>query len=140
MIVRILSNSATFNGVSYNTDKVDSGKGELMQAANFGALHGLDEWKPEDYKNYFKMISGVNKRVTGPQFHAVISAKGKEYNKQDLTLIAGQWLEQMGYSKQPFLIVSHNDTENNHVHIVSTRIGRDGKKEAWVLFYNKPKA
>jgi hypothetical protein len=128
MIVRILSTSAAFSGVNYNTDKVDSGKGELMQVSNFWALQGLDELRPEDYKNYLKMVSARNARVKGPQFHAAISAKGKEHRKHDLTLIANQWLEHMGYAKQPFLIVFHKDTDNNHVHIVSTRIGRDGKK------------
>jgi Relaxase/Mobilisation nuclease domain len=128
MVVRILSNSASFNGINYNTDKVDKGKGELLQVSNFGALQGLSELRPEDYKNYLKLLSAGNKRVAGPQFHAVISAKGKEYSKHDLTGIANQWLEQMGYGKQPFLIVFHKDTANNHVHIVSTRIDRNGKK------------
>src|SRR6202012_993994 len=84
--------------------------------------------KPEDYRGYLQAISSQNKRVSFPQFHAVISAKGKQYDKEALTEIATQWLESMGYGDQPYLIVYHKDTANNHVHIVTTRIGRDGKK------------
>jgi hypothetical protein len=128
MVIRILSSAASFQGVSYNTDKVDKNKGELMKVANFGPLQGLDKLRPEDYKNYLKMLSAQNKRVSQPQFHAVISAKGRTYDKTALTEIATQWLASMGYAGQPYLIVYHNDTNNNHVHMVSTRIDRNGKK------------
>ncbi|WP_345951249.1 relaxase/mobilization nuclease domain-containing protein [Mucilaginibacter sp. PAMB04274] len=128
MIVRILSSSATFNGVIYNTDKVDRGQGELMLVRNFGSLQGLERLRPEDYRNYLKMLSARNTRVVKPQFHAAISAKGKTYDPEALTDIAVKWLEAMGYGEQPYLVVFHKDTDNHHVHVVSTRIGRDGKK------------
>ncbi|RYX87498.1 hypothetical protein EON73_01265 [bacterium] len=128
MIVKILSSSASFNGVEYNTEKVDKGKGELMVAENFSPLEGMKNLRPEDYKGYLKLVSSKNSKVEKPQFHAVISGKGKEYNKQQLTDIGHKWLNEMGYGKNPFLIVYHKDTENNHVHLVSTRIDKQGKK------------
>jgi hypothetical protein len=74
------------------------------------------------------MISGLNKRISDPQFHAAISAKERTYNKQTLTKIAVLWLKEMGYGEQPYLIVFHKDTGNNHVHMVSTRVDRNGVK------------
>ena len=128
MIVKILTSSASFNGVNYNANKVDRNKGELMKVANFGPLQGLGTLRPQDYINYLKLLSAQNKRISKPQFHAVISAKGKAYDKVSLTAIAEDWLKEMGYGKQPYLIVYHKDTENNHVHMVTTRVQRDGKK------------
>ena len=99
-----------------------------MQVANFGPLQGLEKLGPQDYINYLNMISALNKNISKPQFHAVISAKGKSYDKHTLTKIAIAWLNEMGYSSQPYLIVFHKDTEHNHVHMVSTRVDRNGVK------------
>ena len=128
MIVHILPPADGFPAVSYNTDKVDINKGELMKVANFGALQGLMKVRPEDYKNYLAMISATNKHVKRPQFHVVISAEGSSYDKNQLTAIGEEWLAQMGYEKQPYLVIFHKDTANNHIHLVTSRIGHSGKK------------
>lgn len=128
MIAKILNGSASFAGVSYNTNKIDRNKGELMLAANFGPLQGLAKLRPQDYVNYLKMIAALNKNISDPQFHATLSAKEKSYDKHTLTKVAVDWMKEMGYGKQPYLVVFHKDTGNNHVHLVSVRIDRDGVK------------
>ena len=128
MIVKILAPSATFKGVRYNTDKVDKDKGELMKVSGFGALQGLQHLRPADYVGYLQAQSSGSSRTKYPQLHAVISCKGRSHNKEQLTSIAEQWLDGMGYGKQPYLLVFHKDTANNHIHIVSTRVDRKGKK------------
>ena len=128
MIVKILSSSATFAGVRYNHEKMQAGKGELLKVRNFGSLMGLDKIGPTDYINYLKAVSAVNKRVTKPQFHAVISAKGRAVSKEELLSTAEKWLMEMGYAENPYLVIFHKDTENNHVHIVSTRVDKNGRK------------
>lgn len=128
MIVKILRPSATFKGVSYNTTKIENEKGELMKVENFGALQALEQLRPKDYINYLEARSKTSARIKYPQFHAVISCKGKSHSKEQLTEIASSWLKGMGYGNQPYLLVFHKDTDNNHIHIVSTRIDEYGKK------------
>jgi Relaxase/Mobilisation nuclease domain len=128
MIVKIFDPSATFKGVSYNTNKIENEKGELMKVENFGALQGLENLRPQDYINYLEARSATSARIKYPQFHAVISCRGKTHSKEQLTGLATDWLKGMGYEKQPYLLVFHKDTSNNHIHIVSTRIGENGKK------------
>jgi hypothetical protein len=128
MIVKILGSSATFAGVRYNHEKMRSGKGELLKVRNFGSLMGLDKIGPQDFINYLKAVSMVNKRVSKPQFHAVISAKGKTTSKEELLDTSEKWMTEMGYGENPYLVIFHSDTENNHVHIVSTRINKNGRK------------
>jgi hypothetical protein len=120
--------SRTFAGVKYNTDKVDRNTGELMLIANFGAIQSLANPRPQDLVNYLLMISAQNKVIKNTQFHAVISARGREYTKQELTKAAVMWLKEMKYGDQPYLIVFHKDTDNHHVHMVSSRVGKDGKQ------------
>ena len=128
MVVRFLSSTASFAGVGYNTNKMDKNTGELILVKNFGALQGLDHLRPKDYVNYLKMITAQNSRIKMPQFHVAISAKGQSHTKQELADVAVKWMDSMGFEKQPYLVVFHKDTDNNHVHIVSTRIDKQGKK------------
>lgn len=128
MRVKILSSTSSFNGVTYNTNKTQNEKGELTRLRNFGYLQDTKEVGPNEVKNYLIAHSNRNTLVKDKQFHAMISCKGREYFKEELTDIAHEWIDKMGYGDNPFLIVFHKDTANNHVHIVSSRIDRHGKK------------
>jgi hypothetical protein len=128
MIVKFLRKSASFGGVRYNTNKVNSDQGELLSTRNFDALQGLTELRPQDYINYLEAVSSMSSRVKYPQLHVVISAKGKQHASGELSAVAHDWMQGMGYGEQPYLVILHSDTANHHVHIVSTRVGKDGKK------------
>ncbi|OCA69109.1 hypothetical protein BBI01_18035 [Chryseobacterium artocarpi] len=128
MIVKILNRSSQeFNGVLYNDKKIEKGKGELLKMKNFPS-HINSSSGTQDVKNYLKAISKNNQRVKNPQFHATISAQGRSYSKEQLALTADKFMEKMGYGEQPYIVVFHNDTPNNHVHIVSTRVHKDTSK------------
>ena len=51
-----------------------------------------------------------------------------EYSAEDLKNVALQYINKMGYGNNPYMIYFHSDTENNHVHIVSTRVQKNGQK------------
>lgn len=128
MRAKILSSTSSFKGVTYNTNKTQNEKGELMRLRNFGYLQDTKEIGPNEVKNYLIAHSNRNSLVRDKQFHAMISCKEREYTKEELTDIAHEWVDKMGYGQNPFLIVFHKDTANNHVHIVSSRIDKGGKK------------
>lgn len=129
MIVKIMNPAGShFEGVNYNDKKIDKGKGELMLMKNFPSFINENSDK-QQVRDYLKAISSGNKKVLKPQFHATISTKFREHSKDELTKIADDFMDELGYGKQPFILVFHNDTENNHIHIVTTRVDKQtGKK------------
>ena len=128
MIVKLMKPAgANFPGVDYNDKKIDKGKGELMLMNNFPSFINQDSGK-QKVRDYLKAIS-QSRKVQKPQFHAVISTKFQEHSKEELTRISEDFMEKMGYGQQPYIAVFHQDTENNHIHIVSTRVDKKtGKK------------
>lgn len=119
---------ASFPGVNYNDKKINSGKGELMLMKNFPSFINESSDK-QQVRDYLRAISVGNKKIIKPQFHAMISTKFQEHSKEELAEIAENFMREMGYGDQPFTVVFHSDTDNNHVHIVSTRVDKStGKK------------
>lgn len=130
MIATILVSSSTFHAVEYNQQKVSEGKAELLEMSNFNLLSLSDSYTAKNLQDYLMDYSRRNTRIKNPQFHVVISCKGRTYSFPELVGIAHQYLHDMGYDQeeQPLLIYGHHDTDNNHIHIITSRIAPDGHK------------
>ena len=130
MIATILPSSTNFHAVEYNEMKVAKGKAELIEMSNFGYIGMLGSYTPEDLTNYLVSYSASNSRIKNAQFHLAISCKGNEYSQEELVRIAKQYLKEMGYGEpgQPVLIYAHHDTDNNHIHVITSRVDPHGKK------------
>lgn len=124
-----MKSSASFQAVYYNENKVKEQKAELLTAANFHTMGtNLTHLSRSEYIAYFNKISNLNSRVKNRQFHAVLSTKEQAHTAQELKAIGEAYIKQMGYSENPYLIYFHQDTEHNHIHIVSTRVDKNGGK------------
>lgn len=127
MVVKILKSAKGFAGIGYNEGRVKEGEAKLLSALNFGAAKELFT-SINDYRNYLESWSGRNHRIKKPQFHVVLSCKGRSMSGEQLQSVAAQWLKDMGYGEVPALIYLHSNTKNTHIHIVTTRVGKDGNK------------
>ena len=131
MIATILQSSKSFRAVRYNEDKVNEGGARLLEASNFPhyLFNGFGIGNNQSMiRKFFIDYSARNQRKKNPQFHVAISCEGKTWTDEQLLNFAHRWLKEMGYEGQPTLIYFHQDTDNNHLHIVTSRVGQDGKK------------
>ena len=129
MIATILPSSTTFHAVDYNECKVSEGVAELLEMKGFDLID--QSYTPDELKQFLLDYTfQYNDRIKKPQFHLAISCRGDEYSYEQLLDIAHQYLREMGYGEdgQPILIYAHHDTDNHHLHIVTSRIAPDGHK------------
>ena len=62
-------------------------------------------------------------------FHCSLNPHPDEkLSDETLTQIAKEYMEILGYGKQPYIVFKHNDIAREHIHIVSLRIDGEGKK------------
>ena len=92
-------------------------------------LHKFGLSANEEITRYLKDKSETygNSRTIRFQLHLSASAKGKAMSPQELTDFAQELMSGIGYGNQPYFVYSHHDTDNNHIHIVTTRIQPNGK-------------
>lgn len=130
MIATILPSSAVFHAIDYNERKVARGDATLIEMSNIYGLSGFGPYTPDELRQYMIEYSSRNDRIKKPQFHVAVSCRGHEYSVEQLREFAHRYLEKMGYAndRQPLVIYAHYDTENTHIHIVTSRVAPDGHK------------
>ncbi len=138
MIVKKLGmvSGGGFPGAGYNERKVAEGVARLMAMENVdAAMHHKVELLHEagfdcagEIEKYLKERSRTygNTKTTRFQFHIAASVKGQVMSADELTDFARQLMAEAGYGRQPYFVYYHHDTDNNHVHILSTRIQPNG--------------
>ena len=101
MVAKITIGSSFFGAIKYNADKVNEGKGQ---------------WMPKQT------------RTEKPVLHVSLNPHPDDkLTDGDLTAIAHEYMERMGYSDQPYIIVKHEDIDRHHIHIVSVRVNEQGR-------------
>ena len=129
MIATILTSAQGFPAVGYNERKVRHGNAMLLEITNFGNVSKFGNPTTSELTGFLEAYSS-NTRVKNPQFHLVLSCKGDEMTNDQLVEFAHEYMREMGYGEpgQPLLIYAHNDTDNNHIHVITSRVNPSGKK------------
>jgi len=73
-------------------------------------------------------FQGQRNATTNRYAHISLNLPHREnINDRTFLKISTEYMENMGYGAQPYIVVRHNDTEHEHVHIVTTNVKDDGQ-------------
>ena len=84
----------------------------------------------KDLIRQFVEVSKLNPKVSKPVFHLTISlahADANKLNNQAKADIAATLAKDFGFHHNQYVVITHEDTKHEHLHIVANRIGYDGK-------------
>ena len=128
MIAKI---SATVNlggALGYNFKKVEKGEASVLLAAE---LYQDKEGRYTMEEVFADMEALIPKkcRTKKTVFHCSLNPHPDEkLSDEQLVQIAKEYMETLGYSKQPYIVFKHNDIAREHIHIVSLRVDSRGRK------------
>jgi hypothetical protein len=128
MVAKISSGSSIFGALAYNQTKVDE------QQAKVILTNRMIEPRDGNYSvgicmRSFEPYMAANQKTENPILHISLNPDPKDILTDDqLSEIAQEYMEKMGYGNQPFIVFKHEDIDRHHLHIVSVRVDENGKK------------
>ncbi len=127
MVTKISSGSSLYGVLAYNQIKVDDQKASVIFTNRM--------IEPQDgiydmgiCMRSFEPYLLANIKTEKPVLHISINPDPKDILSDDqLSSIAQEYMQKMGYGDQPFIVYKHEDIDRKHIHIVSLRVDETGK-------------
>ena len=128
MIAKISATENLGGALGYNFKKVEKGEANILLAAElYQSKEG--RYTMEDVLADMETLVPKKCRTKKAVFHCSLNPHPDEkLSDEQLTQIAKEYMEALGYGNQPYIVFKHNDIAREHIHIVSLRIDGEGKK------------
>jgi hypothetical protein len=127
MIAKISTGNSPRGALVYNCEKVEEGHAQILctnkiwQREGTAAANRL-AWMLEKK-------AAINKNTKNAFVHISLNpSPDDDLTDEQLTEIAQEYMQKMGYGEQPYIIFKHEDIDRHHLHIVTTNIDAQGKK------------
>ena len=128
MIAKISATENLGGALGYNFKKVEKGEASILLAAElYQDREG--RYTMEDVLADMQAVIPEKCRTKKMVFHCSLNPHPDEkLSDETLMQIAKEYMEALGYGKQPYIVFKHNDIAREHIHIVSLRVDGEGKK------------
>ncbi|CAI9678669.1 relaxase/mobilization nuclease domain-containing protein [Elizabethkingia anophelis] len=128
MIARIGRGANMIGVLSYNQLKVDQNKGQILATNRIWETPD-DKYTVAQLFRSFAPYLMANLRTEKPVLHISLNPDPKDkVSDEQFREMADQYMREMGYAEQPYIVFKHTDIDRTHIHIVSTCVDRYGKK------------
>ncbi len=128
MIAKIERGNHLKGVLLYNYKKVEINRGNIL------LCHKMIEPFTGEFtipllENSFEPYLIANNRTEKPILHISLNPNPKDAVSDELfSELAENYMEEMGYKNQPFVVFKHTDTQRAHIHIVSVCVDEYGKR------------
>ena len=128
MIAKISAAENLGGALGYNFKKVDKEEASILLTAElYQSKEG--RYTMEDVIADMEALIPKNCRTKKTVFHCSLNPHPDEkLSDEILAQIAKEYMEALGYGKQPYIVFKHNDIAREHIHIVSLRVDSKGRK------------
>lgn len=128
MVAKINSGSSLYGALSYNQEKVNQKHAKVIFTNRMieprDGVYGIGACMRS-----FEPYLLANRKTEKPVLHISINPDPKDFlTDEQLSSVAQQYMDKMGYGNQPFIVYKHEDIDRRHIHIVSLRVDETGKK------------
>ena len=128
MIAKISATENLGGALGYNFKKVEKEEASILFAQN---LYQNKEGTYTMAEVFADMESLIPEKCRTKKmvFHCSLNPHPDEkLSDEILAQIAREYMEALGYVKQPYIVFKHCDIAREHIHIVSLRVDGEGKK------------
>lgn len=127
MVTVIRSGASIRRTFLYNENKVKKGVAECIAAVNYPV--DLEDTDATMRVNMLLRTASLHPGVKLKSTHISLNfAPGEKLSDALMTKIAGEYMEQIGFGDQPYLVYRHDDAAHPHIHIATTKIRPDGTR------------
>ncbi len=128
MIAKIGRSSNLYGALAYNNLKVEKEKGQILFANKIiETTNGA--YTVTQLTQSFEPYLIANRNTEKHTLHISLNPDPKDQISDDkFREIAQEYMQEMGYGEQPFMVFQHTDIDRSHIHIVSVCVNENGQK------------
>ena len=139
MVAKISIGSSLYGAISYNGEKINEAKGRIL-GSNKVVIppdgHVDVARMVEDFKSFMPKMGRTKK----PVLHISLNPHPEDkLTDQDFEILAREYLDKLGFGKQPWVMYKHEDIDRHHIHIVTVNVNEQGKRLNQAFLFRRSK-
>lgn len=128
MIAKIGRASNLYGALAYNQLKVEKENGEIL-FINRMIETPNGQYSVTQLAQSFEPYLIANRNTEKSTLHISLNPDPKDnVSNKKFKLMAENYMQEMGYGEQPFVVFKHTDIDRTHIHIVSVCVDEEGRK------------